>query len=176
MQKNNINLPITYTKLSNGLRAVVAQDHSSPVATVAVFYQVGFRSEIKGRTGFAHLFEHLMFSGTKKIPNFDTFLENVGAQNNAFTNNDITNYYITIPPNNLEYALCAESDRMLGLAFSQNNLDITNMPYHSEILEFSNTLAELTGLQVLDDSKPSRVALIGKEKIPLPIPEIVKEF
>ena len=65
MQKNNINLPITYTKLSNGLRAVVAQDHSSPVATVAVFYQVGFRSEIKGRTGFAHLFEHLMFQGTK---------------------------------------------------------------------------------------------------------------
>ena len=68
MQKNNINLPITYTKLSNGLRAVVAQDHSSPVATVAVFYQVGFRSEIKGRTGFAHLFEHLMFQGTKNIP------------------------------------------------------------------------------------------------------------
>ena len=65
-----------------------------------------------------------MFSGTKKIPNFDTFLEKVGAQNNAFTNNDFTNYYITVPPNNLEYALCAESDRMQGLLFSNTSLKI----------------------------------------------------
>ena len=110
--------------LDNGLKVILHQDFSSQLVTCNLLYNVGAKDEDPDCTGLAHLFEHLMFSGTKKIPNFDSFLESVGAQNNAFTNNDITNYYITIPPNNLEYALCAESDRMLGLAFSQNSLDV----------------------------------------------------
>jgi len=110
--------------LDNGLKVILHQDNSSQLVTCNMLYNVGAKDEDPDCTGLAHLFEHLMFSGTKKIPNFDTFLEKVGAQNNAFTNNDITNYYITIPPNNLEYALCAESDRMLGLAFSKKSLEI----------------------------------------------------
>ena len=110
--------------LNNGLKVILHQDLSSQLVTCNLLYNVGAKDEDPDCTGLAHLFEHLMFSGTKKIPNFDSFLESVGAQNNAFTNNDITNYYITIPPNNLEYALCAESDRMLGLNFAQNSLDV----------------------------------------------------
>jgi len=110
--------------LDNGLRVILHQDLSSQLVTSNLLYNVGAKDEDPDCTGLAHLFEHLMFSGTKKIPNFDTFLENVGAQNNAFTNNDFTNYYITVPPNNLEHALCAESDRMLGLSFSNSSLKI----------------------------------------------------
>ena len=110
--------------LDNGLRVILHQDLSSQLVTTNLLYNVGSKDEDPDCTGLAHLFEHLMFSGTKKIPNFDTFLEKVGAQNNAFTNNDFTNYYITVPPNNLEYALCAESDRMQGLSFSNRSLEI----------------------------------------------------
>ena len=120
MQKNNINLPITYTKLSNGLRAVVAQDHSSPVATVAVFYQVGFRSEIKGRTGFAHLFEHLMFQGTKNIPKnkFIKLIEETGGIVNGTTQPDFTNYFETLPAQAVDMALWIEFERMINPHFA----------------------------------------------------------
>ena len=125
MQKNNINLPITYTKLSNGLRAVVAQDHSSPVATVAVFYQVGFRSEIKGRTGFAHLFEHLMFQGTKNITKnkFIKLIEETGGIVNGTTQPDFTNYFETLPAQAVDMALWIEFERMLNPKITQSELN-----------------------------------------------------
>ena len=120
----NYNIVFQKFVLDNGLKVILHQDLSSQLVTCNLLYNVGAKDEDPDYTGLAHLFEHLMFSGTKKIPNFDTFLEKVGAQNNAFTNNDITNYYITIPPNNLEHALCAESDRMSGLLLSKSSLDI----------------------------------------------------
>lgn len=110
--------------LENGLRLVLHQDCSSPIVAVNVLYDVGARDEHPAKTGFAHLFEHLMFGGSINIPHFDTPLQKVGGENNAFTNNDYTNYYITLPKNNLETALWLESDRMLSLAFSPKSLSI----------------------------------------------------
>ncbi len=109
--------------LTNGLKVIVHEDDSTPLVTVNTLYKVGTRDEDPNKTGFAHLFEHLMFGGSKHIENFDTPLEYAGGENNAFTTNDITNYYITLPANNLETALWLESDRMLSLDFSQDNLD-----------------------------------------------------
>lgn len=110
--------------LDNGLRVLVHEDHSTPLVSVNVLYDVGARDEDPERTGFAHLFEHLMFGGSVNIPEYDKPLQQVGAVNNAFTNNDITNYYITIPSNNLETAFWLESDRMLGLDFSERSLEV----------------------------------------------------
>lgn len=113
----------TFT-LDNGLKVIIHEDHSVAKAVLDVVYRVGAKDEDPGRTGFAHLFEHLMFEGSKHIPHYDTPLQRVGGQNNAFTNNDITNYYISVPSNQLETAFWLESDRMLELAFSQKKLDI----------------------------------------------------
>lgn len=113
----------TFT-LDNGLRVIVHQDHSNPQAVVDIMYRVGSKDEDAGRTGFAHLFEHLMFEGSKHIPHYDTPLQRVGGSNNAFTSPDITNYYLTLPANQLETAFWLESDRMLELAFSQEKLEI----------------------------------------------------
>jgi zinc protease len=110
--------------LANGLRVLVHEDHSSPMATVNLCYYVGARDESPDRTGFAHLFEHLMFSGTKAAPNFDDPLQMAGGENNAFTNNDITNYYNVLPAENLEVALWLESDRMHNIRFSEKKLDV----------------------------------------------------
>lgn len=110
--------------LANGLRVLVHHDDATPMAVVNMLYDVGARDENPEQTGFAHLFEHLMFGGSVNIPNFDTPLQAAGAQNNAFTSNDITNYYITIPATNLETAFWLESDRMLSLAFSEKSLDV----------------------------------------------------
>jgi len=110
--------------LANGLRVIVHQDNATPMAVVNILYDVGARDENPGRTGFAHLFEHLMFGGSVNIPNFDGPSQAAGAQNNAFTSNDITNYYITLPAANLETAFWLESDRMLSLAFSEKSLDV----------------------------------------------------
>jgi len=109
--------------LSNGLKVIVHEDNSTPLVTVNTLYMVGARDEFSTQTGFAHLFEHLMFGGSKNIENFDTPLEYAGGENNAFTTNDITNYYITLPANNLETALWLESDRMLALDINQDTLD-----------------------------------------------------
>src|SRR5690606_36179004 len=105
--------------LANGLKVLVHEDHATPMAVLNVLYDVGARDEDPERTGFAHLFEHLMFGGSVNIPNYDGPLQRVGGTNNAFTSNDITNYYITLPSVNLETACWLESDRMLGLAFSE---------------------------------------------------------
>lgn len=111
-------------ELENGLRVIVHNDPSTPIVAVNLLYDVGARDEDPERTGFAHLFEHLMFGGSVNIPKYDTPLEMAGGENNAFTNNDITNYYLTIPKDNLELAFWLESDRMLGLAFSETSLEV----------------------------------------------------
>lgn len=104
--------------LSNGLH-VIHHKHKSPVALCNVLYKVGSKDEIETQTGFAHFFEHLMFSGTKQVPDFDERINELGAGNNAFTSTDLTNYYIEIPNQNLEYALFLEADRMRGLNISE---------------------------------------------------------
>src|SRR5205085_11171353 len=110
--------------LDNGLRAIVHIDTTTPMAVLDVMYDVGARDEDPDKTGFAHLFEHLMFGGSVNIPSYDEFLQMAGGENNAFTNNDITNYYLTIPANNIETAFWLESDRMLSLAFSEKSLEV----------------------------------------------------
>lgn len=110
--------------LSNGLRVVIHEDASTPMAVVNVMYDVGARDEEPNRTGFAHLFEHLMFGGSVNIPDFEEPLQMAGGENNAYTSNDLTNYYIQLPAENLETALWLESDRMLSLAFSEKSLEV----------------------------------------------------
>lgn len=117
---------INYEKftLDNGLKVIVHKDESTPIVALNILYNVGARDEDENKTGFAHLFEHLMFGGSVNIPSFDEPLQRVGGENNAFTNNDVTNYYITVPKNNLETAFWLESDRMLSLAFSEKSLEV----------------------------------------------------
>ncbi|MCW3113981.1 MAG: peptidase [Segetibacter sp.] len=110
--------------LDNGLRVIVHEDHSTPMAVVDVMYDVGARDENPDKTGFAHLFEHLMFGGSINIKEYDEPLQMAGGENNAYTTNDLTNYYIQIPAENLETAFWLESDRMLSLAFSEKSLDV----------------------------------------------------
>ena len=110
--------------LDNGLKVIVHKDESTPIVAFNVLYNVGARDENPEKTGFAHLFEHLMFGGSVNIPRFDKPLEKVGGENNAFTNSDLTNYYLTLPKQNLETAFWLESDRMLSLAFSQKSLEV----------------------------------------------------
>ncbi len=111
-------------ELNNGLKVIVHQDTSTPIVAMNILYDVGSRDEDPDKTGFAHLFEHLMFGGSENIPKYDVPLENAGGENNAFTNNDITNYYLTIPKQNMELAFWLESDRMLQLAFSEKSLEV----------------------------------------------------
>ena len=110
--------------LKNGLKVIVHQDKSTPIVAFNIVYDVGARDENESQTGFAHLFEHLMFGGSVNIPDFDEPLQKVGGSNNAFTSNDITNYYITLPKDNLETAFWLESDRMLSLAFTDKSLEV----------------------------------------------------
>ncbi len=111
-------------KLKNNLTVIVHQDKSTPMACLNIIYDVGARDEDENKTGFAHLFEHLMFGGSVNIPNYDEPLQLVGGENNAFTTNDITNYYCTVPSENLETAFWLESDRMLSLAFDKKSLEV----------------------------------------------------
>lgn len=110
--------------LDNGLKVLVHEDPTTPMAVLNILYDVGARDEDPEQTGFAHLFEHLMFGGSVNIPSYDEPLQRVGGENNAFTSNDITNYYITLPAVNLETAFWLESDRMLSLAFSEKSLEV----------------------------------------------------
>jgi zinc protease len=110
--------------LENGLKVLVHEDATTPMAVLNILYDVGARDEDPEKTGFAHLFEHLMFGGSVNIPSYDEPLQRVGGENNAFTSNDITNYYITLPAVNLETAFWLESDRMLSLAFSEKSLEV----------------------------------------------------
>ena len=117
---------IQYEKfiLDNGLRVLVHEDKSTPMAVLNVLYDVGAKDESFDKTGFAHLFEHLMFGGSKNIPSYDEPLQVAGGENNAFTTNDLTNYYCQLPAENIETAFWLESDRMLSLAFSKKSLEV----------------------------------------------------
>ncbi len=117
---------INFSRLSldNGLKVIVHEDKSTPLVAMNILYDVGSRDENPAMTGLAHLFEHLMFGGSVNIPEFDLPLQLAGGENNAFTNNDITNYYLTVPSENIETGFWLESDRMLELDFSQKNLDV----------------------------------------------------
>lgn len=117
-------LKINKHRLSNGLRLVHAQDDSTQMVALNVLYNVGARDENPAHTGFAHLFEHLMFGGSVNIPDYDGPLQLAGGENNAWTNNDITNYYLTVPRQNVETGFWLESDRMLSLDFSERSLEV----------------------------------------------------
>ncbi|RYY97977.1 MAG: insulinase family protein [Chitinophagaceae bacterium] len=121
--------------LSNGLRVLVHPDLSTPMAVVNVLYDVGARDEDPARTGFAHLFEHLMFGGSVNVPEYDDPLQMAGGENNAYTTNDLTNYYIQLPSENLETAFWLESDRMLSLAFTDKSLDVQRKVVMEEFKE-----------------------------------------
>ena len=153
--------------LSNGLRVIVHEDSSTTLAVMDVIYDVGSRDEDSERTGFAHLFEHLMFGGSVNIPNYDAPLQSVGGENNAFTTPDLTNYYISLPYQNLETAFWLESDRMLSLAFNPQSLEVQrkvvieefkqrylNQPYGDVWLKFRPLIYQ---------QHPYRWATIGKE-------------
>ncbi|PWU04726.1 MAG: peptidase M16 [Bacteroidetes bacterium] len=122
-------------ELNNGLRVFVHEDHSTPMAVVNVMYDVGARDENPSRTGFAHLFEHLMFGGSINIPQYDEPLQLAGGENNAYTTNDLTNYYAQLPAENIETAFWLESDRMLSLAFSEKSLDVQRKVVSEEFKE-----------------------------------------
>ena len=139
---------IAYRKqtLANGLTVVVNRDRTSKLAAVNLLYKVGARNENPSRTGFAHLFEHLMFRGTKAVPDFDTPVQMACGENNAFTNNDYTDFYITLPKDNIETALWLESDRMTGLV--DELLDISKIDMGRQQL----TLSEMDVRELLYDS------------------------
>ena len=111
-------------QLDNGLRLIFTEDKTTPIVAFNLLYDVGSKDEDENKTGFAHLFEHLMFGGSVNIPSFDGPLQAVGGENNAFTSTDMTNYYMTLPKNNIETAFWLESDRMLSLAFSEKSLEV----------------------------------------------------
>ena len=116
-------IPYKRHTLSNGLTVAVNRDRQSKLAAVNILYKVGARNEDPARTGFAHLFEHLMFRGTRDVPDFDLPVQMACGDNNAFTNNDYTDFYITLPKDNIETALWLEADRMTGLDISPEALE-----------------------------------------------------
>lgn len=117
-------IQVNHYTLPNGLRIVHNEDNSTQMVALNLLYDVGARDEDPEHTGFAHLFEHLMFGGSVNIPDYDTPVQNAGGENNAWTNNDITNYYITLPYQNVETGFWLESDRMLSLDFSPQSLEV----------------------------------------------------
>ncbi len=160
---------INFTRftLDNGLTVLVHEDHATAMAVVNILYKVGARDESPDQTGFAHLFEHLMFGGSINIPSYDTPLQQVGGENNAFTSNDITNYYLTLPANNLETAFWLESDRMLSLAFSEQSLEVQRQVVCEEFKQrylnqpYGDAWLRLRPLAY--KQHPYRWATIGKE-------------
>lgn len=153
--------------LANGLKVLVHEDKNTPMAVVNVIYDVGARDESPEKTGFAHLFEHLMFGGSVNIPVYDEPLQVAGGENNAFTTNDMTNYYCQLPVENIETAFWLESDRMLSLAFGEKSLDVQRKVVCEEFKEHyinkpygdvSHKLRELAYT-----THPYRWMTIGKE-------------
>ncbi len=153
--------------LDNGLQVYVHEDHSAPMAVLNLLYNVGAKDEEEHKTGFAHLFEHLMFGGSQHIGSFDEPLQKVGGENNAFTSNDITNYYITVPSNNLETAFWLESDRMLSLSFDPKVLEVQRSVVIEEFKQrylnqpYGDVWLKLRPLAYT--THPYRWATIGKE-------------
>ncbi len=169
-------------QLENGLKVIFHKDTTSPLAVVNLIYDVGARDENPDRTGFAHLFEHLMFGGSANIPNFDGPLQLAGGSCNAFTSNDITNYYDTLPVQNLETAFWLESDRMLELAFTTKSLEVQRNVVIEEFKQrylnqpYGDVWLELRPL--VYQNHPYRWATIGKkiEHIAEATMEDVKNF
>ncbi len=153
--------------LDNGLRVIVHENSTTPLAAVNLLYDVGARDEDPNKTGFAHLFEHLMFGGSENIPNYDEPLQRAGGENNAFTSNDITNYYITLPAYNLETAFWLESDRMKNLAFIDKSLEVQRNVVIEEFNEryFSQPYGDIWLLlrPLAYKVHPYQWATIGKE-------------
>jgi len=153
--------------LSNGLRVIVHRDTSTPMAVVNVMYDVGAKDEDPNKTGFAHLFEHLMFGGSINIPVYDEPLQMAGGENNAYTTNDLTNYYIQLPAENLETAFWLESDRMLSLAFTDSSLEVQRKVVCEEFKEhYLNKPYGDVWLKLRDlayEVHPYRWMTIGKE-------------
>jgi predicted Zn-dependent peptidase len=154
-------------KLENGLKVIFHQDKTTPLAIVNILYNVGAKDEDESKTGFAHLFEHLMFGGSKNIQNYDSPLQLAGGECNAFTSNDLTNYYNIVPFQNVETAFWLESDRMLELAFTPKSLEVQrgvvieefkqrylNQPYGDVWLQFRPLIYK---------KHPYKWATIGKE-------------
>ncbi|TNE54436.1 MAG: insulinase family protein [Bacteroidetes bacterium] len=154
-------------ELKNGLRVLFHKDETTPLVVVNTLYDVGARDEDPERTGFAHLFEHLMFGGSVNVPNFDSPLQRAGGENNAFTSNDITNYYDVLPAQNLETALWLESDRMLSLAFTEKSLETQRSVVIEEFKQrylnqpYGDVWLELRSL--VYKTHPYQWATIGKE-------------
>ncbi|MBS1778169.1 MAG: insulinase family protein [Bacteroidetes bacterium] len=153
--------------LDNGLRVLIHKDTTTPMVAVNVLYDVGARDEDPERTGFAHLFEHLMFGGSENIPEYDEPLQMAGGENNAYTTNDITNYYIQLPLQNIETAFWLESDRMNALAFSPKSLDVQRKVVSEEFKEhyinkpYGDTWKHLR--QLAYKKHPYQWMTIGKE-------------
>lgn len=153
--------------LQNGLEVYVHEDHTTPMAAVNILYNVGSRDEDEKKTGFAHLFEHLMFGGSKNIPAYDEPLQKVGGENNAFTSPDITNYYITLPAKNIETAFWLESDRMMSLSFDEKVLEVQRKVVIEEFKQrylnqpYGDVWLKLRPL--VYEKHPYRWATIGKE-------------
>lgn len=153
--------------LNNGLRVILHHDETTPMAVVNILYDVGARDEDPEKTGFAHLFEHLMFGGSVHIPDFDSPLQRAGGESNAFTSNDITNYYDVLPASNLETALWLESDRMLSLAFTPKSLETQRSVVIEEFKQrylnqpYGDVWLELRPL--VYEKHPYQWATIGKE-------------
>lgn len=128
-------IPFERHVLDNGLRVIVHEDFTTPLVSCNIVYNVGSRDEDPDRTGLAHLLEHYMFSGSKHIPDYDVHLQRIGGINNAYTTQDLTHYYLSVPANNLETALWLESDRMLELAFDEEQLQIQKQVVAEEFKE-----------------------------------------
>jgi len=139
---DSINIPFETYKLSNGLTVILSEDHTTPTVAVDVWYHVGSKNELPGRTGFAHLFEHVMFTGSGHVPYglHDKLTEGVGGGNNGSTSNDRTNYYETIPSNYLESALWLESDRM---GFLLDKLDIAKLNAQRDVVKNERRQADM---------------------------------
>lgn len=153
--------------LANGLRIVHNEDDSTQMVALNLLYDVGARDEDPSHTGFAHLFEHLMFGGSLHIPDYDTPVQNAGGENNAWTNNDITNYYITLPHQNVETGFWLESDRMLSLDFSPKSLEVQRQVVSEEFKQrnLNQPYGDASHLlrELAYESHPYRWPTIGKE-------------
>jgi zinc protease len=168
--------------LDNGLRVLVHEDPAVQIAVMNILYDVGSRDERPDKTGFAHLFEHLMFGGSVNVPSYDEPLQNVGGENNAFTSTDITNYYLTVPAANIETGFWLESDRMLSLSFDPRVLDVQRKVVVEEFKQrylnqpYGDVWLKLRPLAY--QTHPYRWATIGKEisHIENATLEDVKEF
>lgn len=153
--------------LENGLKVIVHHDDTTPMVAVNILYDVGARDEDEQRTGFAHLFEHLMFGGSANIPEYDEPLQMAGGENNAYTTNDLTNYYLQLPLQNMETAFWLESDRMNELGFSEKSLDVQRKVVSEEFKEhyinkpYGSAWEELRSLAYTQH--PYKWMTIGKE-------------